>query len=315
MKLTDLFIRRPVLALVINLVIIITGLQAIRTLNVRQYPRNENSVVTVRTVYVGASADLVRGFITTPLERAISAADGIEYIESQSALGLSTINIRLKLNYDPIQALSEISAKMDQVRNDLPPEAEVPTIDVESADSQFASSYLSFTSDVLMQNEITDYLVRVVQPRLSAVEGVQRADIFGGRTFAMRIWLKPDRMAAFNISPVQVRRALAANNYLTAVGRTKGALIQVNFTDNTDLRSVEEFKRLIIRQQDGAIIRLEDIGDIVLGAEDYDTEVRFSGQTAVFMGIWPLPNANSLDVINRIRVQMQYIQSVPFDPY
>ena len=315
MKLTDLFIRRPVLALVINLVIIIAGLQAIRTLNVRQYPRNENSVVTVRTVYVGASADLVRGFITTPLERAISAADGIEYIESQSALGLSTINIRLKLNYDPIQALSEISAKMDQVRNNLPPEAEVPTIDVESADSQFASSYLSFTSDVLMQNEITDYLVRVVQPRLSAVEGVQRADIFGGRTFAMRIWLKPDRMAAFNISPVQVRRALAANNYLTAVGRTKGALIQVNFTDNTDLRSVEEFKRLIIRQQDGAIIRLEDIGDIVLGAEDYDTEVRFSGQTAVFMGIWPLPNANSLDVINRIRVQMQYIQSVPFDPY
>ena len=315
MKLTDLFIRRPVLALVINLVIIIAGLQAIRTLNVRQYPRNENSVVTVRTVYVGASADLVRGFITTPLERAISAADGIEYIESQSALGLSTINIRLKLNYDPIQALSEISAKMDQVRNDLPPEAEVPTIDVESADSQFASSYLSFTSDVLMQNEITDYLVRVVQPRLSAVEGVQRADIFGGRTFAMRIWLKPDRMAAFNISPVQVRRALAANNYLTAVGRTKGALIQVNFTDNTDLRSVEEFKRLIIRQQDGAIIRLEDIGDIVLGTEDYDTEVRFSGQTAVFMGIWPLPNANSLDVINRIRVQMQYIQSVPFDPY
>ena len=308
MKLTDLFIRRPVLASVINLLIIISGLQAIRSLNVRQYPRNENSVVTVSTVYVGASADLVRGFITTPLERAIAAADGIEYIESQSALGLSTINVRLKLNYDPIDALSEISAKVDQVRNDLPPEAEVPTIDVESAESRFASSYLSFTSDVLMQNEITDYLVRVVQPRLSAVEGVQRADILGGRTFAMRIWLKPDRMAAFNISPVQVRRALAANNYLAAVGRTKGALIQVNLTADTDLRSVEEFKRLIIRQQDGAIIRLEDIGDIVLGAENYDTEVRFSGQTAVFMGVWPLPNANSLDVINRIRVQMQSIQ-------
>ncbi|MBW1737237.1 MAG: efflux RND transporter permease subunit [Deltaproteobacteria bacterium] len=308
MKLTDLFIRRPVLALVVNLVIIIAGLQAIRSLNVRQYPRSENSVVTVTTIYVGASADLVRGFITTPLERAIAAADGIEYIESQSALGRSTINIRLKLNYDPIQALSEISSKVDQVRNDLPPEAEVPIINVESAESRFASSYLSFTSDVLMQNEITDYLVRVVQPRLSAVEGVQRADILGGRTFAMRIWLKPDRMAAFNISPVQVRRALAANNYLAAVGRTKGALIQVNLTADTDLRSVEEFKRLVIRQQDGAIIRLEDIGDIVLGAEDYDTEVRFSGQTAVFMGIWPLPNANSLDVINRIRVQMQGIQ-------
>ncbi|MGD9229299.1 MAG: efflux RND transporter permease subunit [Desulfobacterales bacterium] len=308
MKLTDLFIRRPVLALVVNLLIIISGLQAIRTLNVRQYPRSENSVVTVTTVYVGASADLVRGFITTPLERAIAAADGIEYIESQSALGLSTINIRLKLNYDPIQGLSEISSKVDQVRNDLPPAAEVPTINVESAESRFASAYLSFTSDVLMQNEITDYLVRVVQPRLSAVEGVQRAEILGGRTFAMRIWLKPDRMAAFNVSPVQVRSALAANNYLAAVGRTKGALIQVNLTADTDLRSVEEFKRLVIRQQDGAIIRLENIGDIVLGAEDYDTEVRFSGQTAVFMGIWPLPNANSLDVINRIRVQMQEIQ-------
>ncbi len=308
MKFTDLFIKRPVLALVVNLMIIIAGLQAIRTLNVRQYPRNENSVVTVTTVYVGASAELVRGFITTPLERAIAAADGIEYISSQSALGLSTISVRLKLNYDPIEALSEISAKVDQVRNDLPPEAEVPTINVESADSRFASAYLSFSSDVLRQNEITDYLVRVVQPRLSAVEGVQRADILGGRTFAMRVWLKPDRMAALNISPAQVRRALAANNYLAAVGRTKGALIQVNLTADTDLQSVDEFKRLVVREQDGAIIRLEDISDVVLGAEDYDTEVRFSGQTAVFMGVWPLPNANSLDVLNRIHSQMDRIQ-------
>lgn len=308
MKFTDLFIRRPVLALVINLLIIIAGLQAIRSLNVRQYPRNDNAMVTVTTVYVGASAELVRGFITTPLERAIAAADGIEYIDSRSAQSLSTISVRLKLNYDPIKALSEISAKVDQVRNDLPPEAEVPTINVETADSRFASAYLSFTSDVLMQNEITDYLVRVVQPRLSAVEGVQRADILGGRTFAMRIWLKPERMAALNISPVQVRQALGANNYLAAVGRTKGSMIQVNLTANTDLRTVEEFKRLVIRQQDGAIIRLEDIADVVLGAEDYDTEVRFSGQTAVFMGIWPLPNANSLDVITRIRAQMEIIQ-------
>ena len=307
MKLTDPFIRRPVLALVVNLVIIIAGLQAIRSLNVRQYPRSDNAVVTVTTVYVGASADLVRGFVTIPLERAIAAADGIDYIQSQSALGLSTISARLKLNYDPIKALSEISSKVDQVRNDLPPEAEVPTINVESADSQFASAYLSFTSDVLQQNEITDYLVRIVQPRLSAIEGVQRADILGARTFAMRIWLKPERMAAFNISPVQVRQALAANNFLAAVGRTKGALIQVNLTANTDLRSVEEFKRLVIRQQDGAVIRLEDIGDVVLGAEDYDTEVRFSGQTAVFMGIWPLPNANSVDVIRRVSKEMDAI--------
>ena len=308
MKLTDLFIRRPVLALVVNLVIIIAGLQAIRSLNIRQYPRSENSVVTVSTVYVGASADLVRGFITIPLERAIAAADGIDYIESQSAQSLSTIKVRLKLNYDPIQALSEISSKVDQVRNDLPLEAEVPIINVESADSEFASAYLSFTSGDLKQNEITDYLVRIVQPRLSALEGVQRADILGARTFAMRVWLEPDRMAAFNISPAQIRQALAENNYLAAVGRTKGSLVQVNLTANTDLQSVEEFKQLVIREQDGAILRLEDIGEVVLGAEDYDTEVRFSGQTAVFMGIWALPNANSLDVIRRVRVEMESIQ-------
>ncbi|WP_373498860.1 efflux RND transporter permease subunit [Desulfococcus sp.] len=305
---TDIFIHRPVLSLVVSLLIIISGLQAIRSVNVRQYPRSENSAVTIMTVYVGASAELVRGFITTPLERAIAAADGIEYIESQSAQGLSTITVRLKLNYDPIKALSEISSKVDQVRGDLPPEAEVPIINVESVDSQFASAYLSFTSDVLEQNEITDYLVRVVQPRLSAIEGVQRADILGARTFAMRIWLKPERMAAFGISPQQVRQALAANNFLAAVGETKGSLVQVNLISNTDLSTVREFKRLVIREQDGAIVRLEDIGEVALGAEDYDAEVRFSGQTAVFMGIWPLPNANSIDVIRRVTHEMADIE-------
>jgi multidrug efflux pump len=309
MKITDLFIRRPVLALVINLIIIIAGLQAIRTLNVRQYPRSENAAVTVTTVYVGASADLVRGFITTPLERTIAAADGIEYMESQSSLGLSTINVRLKLNYDATKALAEISSKVDQVRRDLPPEAEVPVINIESADSQFASAYLSFTSDVLQQNEITEYLVRIVQPRLSAIEGVQRADVLGARTFAMRIWLKPDRMAALNISPAQVNRALAANNFLSALGQSKGSYIQVNLTANTNLSTVDEFKHLAIRGQDNTIVRLEEIADIVLGAEDYDSEVHFSGQTAVFMGIWPLPNANSVDVIRRVQTEMASIQA------
>ncbi|MCU0558736.1 MAG: efflux RND transporter permease subunit [Desulfobacterales bacterium] len=308
MAFTDLFIRRPVLAVVINLVIIIAGLQAIRGLNVRQYPRSENATVTVATVYVGASAELVRGFITTPLERAIAAADGIDYIQSKSSQGLSVISVRLKLNYDPIKALAEIGAKVDQIRGDLPPEAEIPTLNVESADSQFASAYLSFTSEALKQNQITDYLIRAVQPRLSALPGVQRADILGARTFAMRIWLKPERMAAFNISPVQVRQALTANNFLTAVGQTKGSLVQVNLTANTDLRSVEEFKRLVIRQQEGALVRLEDIATVVLGAEDYDTEVRFTGQTAVFMGIWPLPNANSIDVIKRVSAEMEAVQ-------
>jgi multidrug efflux pump len=308
MKFTDIFIRRPVLALVVNLLIIIAGLQAVFSLSVRQYPRSDNAMVTVTTTYVGASAELVRGFITTPLERAIAGADGIDYIQSQSAQNLSTINVRLKLNYDPIKALSEISSKVDQVRGDLPPEAEVPIINVESADSQFASAYLSFTSPDLEQNQITDYLMRVVQPRLSALAGVQRADILGARTFSMRVWLKPDRMAALNVSPAAVRQALAANNYLSALGQTKGELVQINLTADTDLRSPEEFKRLAIRAENGAVIRLGDIADVALGAEDYGAEVRFTGKTAVFIGVWPLPNANSIDVIRLVREEMEAIQ-------
>src|SRR5580765_2321896 len=270
---TDLFIRRPVLAIVVNLVILIAGLQAVKTITVRQYPRSDNASVTVTTVYVGASADLVRGFVTTPLELIIAAADGIDYIESSSKLGLSTITVRLKLNYDPNKALAEISSKVNQVRNDLPPEAQVPVINIESADSQFAAAFLRFTSDIMDANQITDYLVRVVQPRLTALEGVQRADILAGRTFAMRIWLHPDRMAALNINPSQVWSALAANNFLSAVGHTKGSLVQVNLSANTDLRSIDEFKNLVVRQSGNTLVRLSEIADVVLGAEDYESEV------------------------------------------
>src|SRR5512138_722714 len=245
MKFTDLFIRRPDIAVVVSLAIVIAGVQAMRTLNARQYPRSENAEITVTTNYVGANAELVRGFITTPLERVIAAADGIDYIESESKQNVSIIKARLRLNHDATKALSEIGSKVDQVRGDLPPEAEVPVLTIESADSQFASAYLSFSSDFLKQNEITDYLVRVVQPRLSAIPGVQRADILGARTFAMRIWLKPDRMAALNISPAQVRLALAANNFLSALGRSKGAYIQVNLTSDTNLSTVDEFKHLV----------------------------------------------------------------------
>ncbi|HEY2733654.1 MAG TPA: efflux RND transporter permease subunit, partial [Polyangiales bacterium] len=308
MKFTDLFIRRPVLAIVVNLVIIIAGLQAIRSLNVRQYPRNENSAITITTNYVGASPELVRGFLTTPLERAVAAAEGIDYLESQSSQNVSTITARLKLNYDTTKALAEIGSKVDQVRGDLPPEAEVPTINITSADSQFAAAYLTFSSEILQPNEITDYLVRVVQPRLTAITGVQRAEILGGRTFAMRIWLKPDRMAALNVSPAQVRAALAANNYLAAVGKAKGSMVQINLSVDTDLRSVGEFKRLQIRAENGSVVHLEDIADVVLGAEDYDTEVRFTGQRAVFIGMFVLPNANALDVIAAVRKEMGAIQ-------
>src|SRR2546422_4234820 len=316
---TDLFIKRPVLAMVVSFVILIAGSKAVLPilfpklaglggLNVRQYPRSDIASIKITTVYVGADAELVRGFITTPLERAIAAADGIDYIQSQSKQGQSVITARLKLNYDANKALSDISSKVDAIRRDLPPEAEIPVIEIQSADTQRASAYLSFTSDILQPNEVTDYLVRLVQPRLTAVGGVQKADILGGRTFAMRIWMKPDRMAALNISPAQVRNMLARNNFLSAVGNTKGSLLQVNLTANTDLHTVDDFKKLVIRQEKGNLVRLSDIADVELGAEDYNTEVRFSGQKAVFMGIYVLPNANAVDVIKRVRAEMEQIQ-------
>src|SRR5438128_2889820 len=309
MKLTDLFIKRPVLAIVVNLAILIAGLQAIRSLSVRQYPRSDIAVVQVSTVYVGANADLVRGFITTPLERVIASADGIDYMESSSAQGMSTITVHLKLNYDTNAALTQIQSKVAQVRNDLPPEAEAPIIDLQTADTQFASMYLGFSSADLDQNQITDYLTRVVQPKLSAVSGVQRADILGNRTFAMRIWLKPDQMAARGVSPSAVHDALARNNYLSALGSTKGSMVSVNLVANTDLRTAEEFRQLVVKEQNGVVVRLGEIADVVLGAENSDQDVRFHGESATFMGIWVLPTANSLEVIAKVREAIPQIRA------
>lgn len=309
MRLTDIFIRRPVLAICVNLIILLAGYQAIRALNVRQYPRSDLAVVKITTAYVGASAELVRGFITTPLERVIASADGIDYLESSSVQGLSTITAHLRLNFDTNAALTQVQTKVAQVRNELPPEAEAPVINVETSDNRFASMYISFYSADLDQNQITDYLTRVVQPQLSAVPGVERADILGARTFAMRVWLKPARLAALNIAPSEVRAALARNNFLAAVGSTKGSMISVNLSANTDLRSREEFEDLVIRSEGGALVRLRDVADVVLGAESYDEDVRFSGQTATFMGVWVLPNANSLDVIRRVRETIPDIEA------
>jgi multidrug efflux pump len=309
MRFTDLFVKRPVLAIVVNLVILIAGLQSIRSLSVRQYPRSDIAIVRVSTAYVGANADLVRGFITTPLERVIASADGIDYMESTSAQSISTITVHLKLNYDTNAALTQIQSKVAQVRNDLPPEAEAPIIELETADNQFAAMYLGFSSENLDQNQITDYLMRVVQPRLSAISGVQRADILGDRTFAMRIWLKPERMAAHGISPSTVREALGRNNYLSALGRTKGSMVSVNLVANTDLRTPDEFRQLIVKEHDGVVVRLGEIADVVLGAENYEEDVRFNGQTATFMGVWVLPTANSLDVIQRVREALTGIEA------
>lgn len=308
MKFTDIFVRRPVLSIVVSILILIAGLQAVRDLTVRQYPRSDNAVVTITTAYIGASAELVRGFITTPLERAVAGADGIDYVASESTQGLSTVRVQLELNYDPIKALSEISSKVNQVRGDLPPEAEVPTINIESADSAFASAYLAFSSDILEPNQVTDFLARVVQPRLSALDGVQRAEVLGGREFAMRIWLEPTQLAAYNVTPAQVRQALLSNNYLAALGQTKGSLVAVNLSANTDISDVADFENLVLRAEGDALIRLKDVARVELGSASSDTVVRSLGKSAVFMGIWPLPNANTLDVMELVRNDLAAIQ-------
>ena len=308
MRFTDLFIHRPVVSMVISLLLLIAGVQSLRSLNVRQYPRSDIAVVQVKTRYVGASADLVRGFVTTPLERVIASADGIDYLDSQSAQSLSIINVHLKLNYSTSAALTQIQAKVAQVRNNLPPEAEAPEIELTLSDTQFAQMYLSFASEELTPNQVTDYLTRVVQPKLTALGGVQKAEILGARTFAMRIWLRPDRMAALNLSPSKIRAALAANNYLSAVGSTKGSMTSINLVANTDLRSESDFRQLVVGEDQGTVVRLSDVAEIELGAENYDTDVRFSGQKAMFMGIWVLPTANSLEVIQAVRAALPEIE-------
>ncbi|MEA3149048.1 MAG: multidrug efflux pump [Verrucomicrobiota bacterium] len=308
MSFTDLFIKRPVVATVVNLIILIAGYQAIRNINVRQYPRSDLSVITVTTVYYGADADLVRGFLTTPLEQSIASADGIDYMESQSQQGTSTISVHLKLNYDPNAALAQIQTKVEQVRNQLPPASQLPVLQITSTDNQFASMYLSFFSKDLGRNQITDYLTRVVQPKLSAINGVQSAQILGARTFAMRVWMKSDRMASLKVSPTDIQTALQNNNYLAGVGQTKGSMVAINLVTNTNLQTAEEFKQLVIKQQNGAIVRLRDVADIDLGAEDYNSDVRFSGSVATFMGVFVLPTANTLDVIKRVRLALPDIE-------
>src|SRR5258706_5060229 len=308
MNFTDIFIRRPVLAWVVNILILLGGFQALRNLNVRQYPKSDISVITVTTAYYGANADLVRGFITTPLEQSIASAEGIDYMTSESVLGTSTISVHLKLNYDTNAAMTQVQTKVNQVRNQLPPASQLPVIQIASVDNRFASMYLSFYSKDLDRNQITDYLTRVVQPKLSAINGVQQAEILGARVFAMRIWLKSDRMAALNISPTQIQNILQANNYLSAAGQTKGSMTAINLVANTDLQSVEDFKQLAIKQSNGAIVRLRDVPDVQLGAQSYDSDVRFSGNTANFMGIFVLPTANALDVIKSVRAALPEIQ-------
>lgn len=300
MKFTDIFLRKPVLAIVVSLFIFLVGLRSGFELNVRQFPEIKNAVVTVSTVYIGADADLIQGFITTPLEREIAAAEGIDYIVSNSLPGVSVIQAYLRLDADPNESLTQISAQVNKVRSDLPAEAEDTVLDL-AVGQTIAAMYLSFYSDVLDNSQITDYLVRVIEPQLSTIPGVQRAEILGDRTFAMRAWLDPERMAALDMTTSEVFAALGRNNVLSAVGRTKGSAVSIDLKADTDLRSPEAFRRLVLRGEGETLVRLEDIATVELGAENYDTVVTFDGESATFMGIQVAPDANALDVIARVR--------------
>ncbi|MEZ0470981.1 efflux RND transporter permease subunit [Luteimonas salinilitoris] len=300
MKFTDIFINKPVLAMVVSLFILLLGLRSFTELNVRQYPELQNAVVNVTTTYFGADADLIQGFITTPLEREIASAEGIDYLVSTSAAGASTIQAYIRLDYDPNEALTQIAAKVNKLRGELPEESEDPVIDLQQG-QQIAAMYVSFASERLNNNQITDYLTRVVEPRIATIEGVQRAEILGAGSFAMRVWLKPERMTALQVTASDVATALRSNNVLSALGSTKGQMVSVDLTARTDLRTPEEFRQLVVREENGAIVRLGDIADVALGSENYGTSVTINGDAATFMGIFVSPDANSLDVIGEVR--------------
>jgi len=308
MNFTDIFIRRPVLAITVSLLILVLGLRALTSLSVRQFPKTENAVVTISTAYYGADAQTVAGFITQPLESAIAQAQGIDYLSSTSTTGVSTIIATLRLNYEANRALTEINTQVNSVRNQLPPEAQQPVLTVQVGQT-IDSMYMGFFSDVLPNNNVTDYLVRVVKPQLDSVEGVQTAEILGARQFALRAWLDPQRMAAHGVTASDVRTALSSNNYLAALGTTKGQMVSVDLTASTNLHSVDDFKRLSVKQKDGAIVRLEDVATVTLGAENYDFTTAFGGRNSVFIGIKVAPDANVLDVAKRVRNVFPDIQA------
>ena len=307
MNFTDLFIRRPVLAAVVSLVILVLGLRSLAGLPVRQYPQTQNAVVTISTAYYGADAATVAGFITQPLEAAIAQAQGIDYLSSNSLNGQSIITATLRLNYDANRALTEINTQVSSVKNQLPPQAQQPVLSVQIGQTTDAM-YMGFYSDVLPTNSVTDYLYRVVKPKLDSVEGVQTAEILGGRQFALRAWLDSDRMAAHGMTAADVANALAANNFLAALGSSKGQMVTVDLRADTDLHSVEEFKQLVVKQGNGALVRLDDVATVALGAENYDYNVAFSGRGSVFIGIKVAPEANFLDVAQRVRAVFPSIE-------
>ena len=300
MKFTDLFINKPVLATVVSLFILIVGMRAAMELKVREYPELKNAAITISTPYPGADAQLVQDFVTTPLEREVAAAEGIDYITSTSDANRSLIRAYVRLDKSPDETLTQVIANVNKVRGELPEASESPVVSM-SVGATTPAGYMVFYSDFLRINQITDYLVRVVEPKLATVPGVQSVDLAGGQEFAARIWLIPERMAAFGMTASDVTTALRRNNVLTSVGSTRSAMISVNLRAETDLRSIEEFRQLIVRADGGSIIRLGDLAEVELGSETYAPTARFKGKPAVFIAVELSPDANSIDVMHAVR--------------
>ena len=313
-SITDVFIKHPVLAVVVNIVLVLVGWRAISALPIQQYPQLESSSIVITTTYYGAAAETVRGFLTTPIERAVAQIGGVDHLESTSRAGLSTVTIHLKLNYNSTAALAEVTARLQQVRSELPAQAEAPVVEIQRADRPYATFYVSFTSKERSVPAITDWLVRTLQPQLSTLAGIQRVTVEGGQPLAMRVWIDPDRLAAVGLAPGDVQAALVRNNYLAAVGQTKGNLVQINLLANTDLRSADEFANLIVADRKGSIVRLSDVARVELGSEEATAIAKYSEQEGVYLGIWPLVGSNELDVAKRLRAEMDRIRpTLPAD--
>jgi len=307
-KFTDLFVQRPVLASVISLLILILGLRAIVSLELRQYPETENTIVTISTAYPGASSDLVKGFITTPLQQAIAEADGIDYLSSNSRQGLSTIEAHMRLNYDPNAAVAQIQAKVASQRNVLPQNAEDPVISSETGEST-ALMYLAVYSDTITPAQITDYMIRVIQPKIQAIPGVGKAEILGNKTFAMRVWLDTKRMASLGITADDIDEKLRDNNFLSGAGETKGDYVRINLSATTDVANEEDFRQLVVGERNGTLIRLKDVARTEMGSENYESVNWYKGKTAIFMGIKQAPGANPLTVAQSVRHALTDIEA------
>jgi multidrug efflux pump len=306
MSFTDIFIRRPVLALVVSLLILLIGAMAMVNLPIRQYPKLSNTTITVTTIYPGASAELMQGFITTPISQAVSTAEGIDYLTASSIQGTSTIIAYIRLNYDPSKALTDVMAKVQQVKYQLPKEAQDPII-TKSTGQTTAVMYIGFSSSEISSAAISDYLTRVVQPLLATVDGVASADILGGQTFAMRLWLDPARMAAHGISADDIAAAIRANNYQSAPGQAKGYFTIANVNAETGLSNVEQFKRMVVKAKKNAVVRIEDVATVDLNAQAWTSSVEMNGQHAVFIGIQATPTGNPLSLVAGVRALLPEI--------